>query len=181
VSTCARPPSSGGGLLDDSYYARGFIAHLLDERLYARLRLDEALTYTPGSVSYSGADWGLFGLQAETAAENHDKALAIMREIIDELTRAPLPQATFRTVQLSLLHEWAQAVETNSGYAGYYVGSLPQYRREGRFINEEVQVAALTPERVHEVARALFADERTVVVRDRDIQTQIASSTPQDP
>jgi len=163
------------GMTGNSYYVRRFLAHLLDQRLYTRLRLEEPLTYTPGSFSYNGPDWGVFGLSAETEAEDQDKALSAMREIIDELVDAPLPPEEFRAIQLSLLRRWAQSVETNTDYAEYYINSLPELRRDGRFINEEARIAALTPQRVHEVAKRLFAKDRTVVVRDRDIQTQITA------
>lgn len=169
------------GITGNDYYARQFLAHLLDERLYARLRLDTALTYTPGAYVDEHPGWGLFGLHAETPAEDHDEALAIMRAIIDELTKKPMPADDFRSIQLSLMRQWAQGVETNSGYADYYIASLPQFRRDGHFLNEELRIAALTPERVHAVARKLFAPERTVVVRDRDLQPRIASRPATEP
>lgn len=161
------------GHTGDGYYARAFISHLLDEQLYKRLRLDNALTYTPYSTSWNLSDWGMFGIMVESEEDDHDEALRIIDEIVDVLVSAPLDADEFRIVQRSLLRQWAQGVEMNADYAQHYVNSLFELRRHGKFTNDEVKVAELTPERVHEVARRLFAPGRTVIVRDGDRQQRI--------
>lgn len=161
------------GYQGDDHYARAFLSHLLDETLYKRLRLDAALTYTPNSLNWNWEDWGLFAITAESEKADHDEALRIIREIVDRLVSAPLGEEEFRTVQLSLLRQWAQSPETNAGYAGYYVGSLFELRRNGSFINDELAIARLTPERVHRVAQRMFAPQNTVIVRDGDRQARI--------
>jgi predicted Zn-dependent peptidase len=89
------------------------------------------------------------------------------------LTEAPLPEEEFRTAQLSLLRQWAQSVETNEGFADYYIESLPVYDYHGRFVNDEIQLAILTPQALHRAARRLFTPENVVYVRDGDRQAVI--------
>lgn len=58
---------------------------------------------------------------------------------------------------------------------------MPQFRRDEYFLNGEMQIAALTPESVHTVATNMFVPARTTVVRDRDLQSKIASSPATEP
>lgn len=161
------------GLTGEDYFAHTLIEHLLDTRLYERLRLEAALTYTPAVDLYSESDWGLFAIQADAEKGEQEEAIHIINELVAELVDAPLPTEDFRTAQLSLLRSWAQSVETNAGYANYYINSHPTFRRDGRFLNDELQVARLEPEDLQRAARRLFEPRNVVTVRDADRQVEI--------
>ncbi len=161
------------GMTGEDYIVHNLIEHLLDTRLYERLRLDAALTYTPDADLYSEANWGLFMIQADAEKDEQEEALDIINEIVAELVDAPLPTEDFRAAQLSLLRSWAQSVETNAGYANYYINSHPTFRRDGHFLNEELQVARLEPEDLQRAARRLFAPGNIVTVRDADRHAEI--------
>ncbi|MDZ7841683.1 MAG: insulinase family protein [Gammaproteobacteria bacterium] len=161
------------GFIGDDYYAHALLEHLLDNWLYERLRLDTALTYTPDAGLYVEADWGIFSIEAETETNDQREALDQIEALVARLTEAPLPEEEFHTAQLSLLRHWARSVETNEGFADYYIGSLPDYDHHSRFVNDEFQLAILTPQALHRAARRLFAPENLVYVRDDDRQAVI--------
>jgi predicted Zn-dependent peptidase len=122
------------GLTGEDYFAHTLLEHLLDTRLFERLRLEAALAYTPAADLYSESDWGLFMIQADAEKDEQEEALDIINELVAELVDAPLPTEDFRAAQLSLLRSWAQSVETNAGYANYYISSHPTFGRDGRFL-----------------------------------------------
>lgn len=161
------------GSTGKGYYAYALMEHLFDSQLFERLRLDTALTYTPNAERYSESDWGLFTIQADAEKDKQEQVLHIINELVEELTDAPLPTEEFRAAQLSLLRNWAQSVETNADYAYYYINSVPTFRRNGLFVNDEIQVARLTPEDLQRAARRLFAPGNVVTVRDADRQAEI--------
>lgn len=161
------------GFISDDYYAHALLEHLLDNWLYERLRLDTALTYTPNAGLYSEADWGIFSIEAETETDDQREALRQIEALVARLTDAPLPEEEFHIAQLSLLRHWAQSIETNEGFADYYIESLPVHDYHGHFLNDEIQLAMLTPQALHRAARRLFAPENLVYVRDDDRQAVI--------
>lgn len=161
------------GLAGENYFAYALIEHLLELRLYERLRLEAALTYTPAADLYNETDWGLFAIQVDASHDEQDEALRVINKLIAKLQDAPLSAEEFREAQLSLLREWAQSVETNAGYANYYVTSMSTFQRDGSFLNDEVALARLTPEDLLRAARKLFAPGNYVTVCDADRQEEI--------
>lgn len=68
-----------------------------------------------------------------------------------------------------------QSVETNTDFAEYYLDSLPQFRHDGRFVNEEARIATLTPAALQRAAARLFAPENVIYIRDGDRQARISA------
>lgn len=162
-----------GGITGPDYYAVLLIEHLLDTRLFKRLRLDAPVAYTPYASTYSEADWGVFWITVEAEDARQQYAVETIEQLIAELRNAPLDEEDFEVAQLSLLRQWAQGTETSADYADYYINSLPQFFRESHYVNDEARLAALTPQAVHRVAARLFAADNVVYIFDADRQAEI--------
>jgi len=162
-----------GGFLDPDYYTLVLMQHYLSNRLYQRLRVETGLTYTPSVDQYSTPDSGLFAISAELPEASQPAALKIIHQEVGRLTGGKLDEAAFRKARRSLLLNWAQGTETNSAFADYYVSSLAELDRYGRFRNEEVAVAALSADDLTRVARRVFAAANRATLYDSSFNDRV--------
>jgi predicted Zn-dependent peptidase len=161
------------GYLDTDFYTLSLLQHYLENRMYHRLRIETGLTYTPSVDYYVLPDIGFFYLYAAISKGSHHAALDIIQDELGKLKSAKLDADAFESARTSLLLEWAKSTETNNAFADYYSDSLSELTRYGRFRNEEVAVASLTPDDFQRVARKVFGERNHVELLDDSFNDKV--------
>ena len=161
------------GLIAEDFYARIFLVNYLEDRLFQRLRLDAGLTYTPTVRHRINRSYGHVWMQATMDTPDTEAVLDIIHEEIALLREEPLSHESFSELQRGILMRWSTLTETNKAFAEHYVTSLEEWREFGRFRNDEVELASLTPESVQAVAQEIFAQDQLIILRDQPFYARI--------
>lgn len=140
-----------------------------NSRLMSRIRGNAGLAYSVWSDFEIGRRWtGLFSAGTETKSATTGRAIALMRTILEEMTRQPVTEAELALAKASIVNAFvfgftdADRVVNQRArveFFGYPAGYLEGYRD---------RIAAVTREEVLRVARTYLHPERliTVVVGD---------------
>jgi predicted Zn-dependent peptidase len=129
----------------------------LDWALYKKLRLEEGLSYGPGSQNEPFGDSTLMSLNADLDRDDVARARDAVQALTDQLHRDGLDRATFERLKAAAIAHLAWAVQGDSGLADYYWGALSDYE-DGRFADPAQALREVTLDQANEAVRQLFAD-----------------------
>lgn len=129
----------------------------LDWALYKKLRLEEGLSYGPGSQNEPFGDSTLMSLNADLDRDDVARARDAVQALTAQLHRDGLDRATFERLKAAAIAHLAWAVQGDSGLADYYWGALSDYE-DGRFADPAQALREVTLDQANEAIRQLFAD-----------------------
>lgn len=129
----------------------------LDWAMYKKLRLEEGLSYSPGSQAEAFGDTGLISLNADLDRSDIKKAQAALKNLTQQLHSHGLDRAMFERLKAAAVARLAWAVQGDSGLADYYWGALGDYE-EGRFADPARALKEVTLAQANEAVQQLFAD-----------------------
>lgn len=129
----------------------------LDWALYKKLRLEEGLSYGPGSQNEPFGDSTLMSLNADLDRDDIPRARKAVQALTDQLHRDGLDRATFERLKAAAIAHLAWAIQGDSGLADYYWGALSDYD-DGRFADPAQALREVTLAQANEAIRRLFAD-----------------------
>src|SRR5207247_579850 len=133
--------------------------------IYGRIRVKEAMSYSPGSGYRSGYDYGIFLAAADVNLDKTELARVQLEEEIEKLKQGRIAAGQLEVVKERILWELARGFESNSSIAGFYISSLPQLKTHGKLTNHEGLIAKVTPEDIQRVANQYLRNDSRVIVR----------------
>jgi predicted Zn-dependent peptidase len=146
-------------------YALWVLWKYLDRVLYERIRVKEAMSYSPGSAFRSGYDYGIFVAAADVNLDKMELAKALLEEELEKLKQGRIEANHLEVVKERILWELARGYESNSSVAGLYVSSLSQLKTNGKLTNAEASIAKVTPEDIHRAVNRYLRNDSRVIVR----------------
>ncbi|WP_225775671.1 M16 family metallopeptidase [Pseudomonas sp. Marseille-Q5115] len=129
----------------------------LDWALYKKLRLEEGLSYGPGSLNEPFGDSTLMSLNADLDRDDIEKAREAVQALTRQLKDKGLDGPTFERLKAGAIDRLAWAIQGDSGLADYYWGALSDYE-DGRFADPAAALRSVTLAQANEAVRRLFAD-----------------------
>jgi predicted Zn-dependent peptidase len=146
-------------------YALWVLWKYLDRVLYERIRVKEAMSYSPGSGYSTKRDYGIFMAAADVDLDKLELARVQLEEEVEKLKQGQIAADHLKVVKERILWELAQSYESNSSMAAFYISSLPMLKTHGKLTNHEASIAKVTPEDIQRVAKKYLRNEARVVVR----------------
>ncbi|WP_263263522.1 pitrilysin family protein [Pseudomonas sp. RIT-PI-S] len=128
-----------------------------DWALYKKLRLEEGLSYGPGSQNEPFGDSTLLSLNADLDRDDIPQARQAVQALTSQLHRDGLDSATFERLKAGVIARQAWAIQGDSGLADYYWGALGDYE-DGHFADPAQALREVTLAQANEAVRRLFAD-----------------------
>jgi zinc protease len=110
-------------------------AHLLQVRLFERLREAEGSSYSPSAVSTTSQDyrdWGIFYAASELRPESADDFFRIAREIVADLAAKPAAEDEYARARNPILSGIERRVKTN----GYWLESMEDWISQPELIEQ---------------------------------------------
>jgi zinc protease len=129
-------------------------------RLFVQLRDKQSLAYSVSSFSVEGIDPGYFGVYMGTSPDKVRAALAGIREQLDLTLQGPLPAADLERAKNYLIGTHAIALQKNGARAALMAYDEAYGMGADNYLRYQEHIAAVTAERVLEVARRTLARER---------------------
>ncbi|MGD1904516.1 MAG: M16 family metallopeptidase [Leptolyngbyaceae cyanobacterium] len=108
------------------YWALEVVSEALDHQLHEQLRLNHGLVYSVGAWNETYTDLGYFAISTRVHRKNTDKALAIIREIL-QTAQGGLKADAVTEAKKSLVGRWSLAMDSAERRAGWildWVGVL---------------------------------------------------------
>jgi predicted Zn-dependent peptidase len=152
-------------------YALWVLWKYLDRVLYEKIRVQEAMSYSPGSAYNSGYDYGVFVASADVNLDKMELAKAQLEEDLEKLKQGRIETKHLEVVKERILWELARSYESNSSIAGFYSSSLPQLKTHGKLTNREASITKVTPEDIQRVANQYLRNDSRVIVRSKPTLT----------
>jgi predicted Zn-dependent peptidase len=128
-----------------------------DWALYKKLRLEQGLSYGPGSQNEPFGERTLMSLNADLDRDDLGRAREAVQALTAQLRQDGLDRATFERLKAAAIAHLAWAVQGDSGLADYYWSALSDYE-DGRFADPAQALREVTLEQANEATRRLFAD-----------------------
>jgi zinc protease len=155
------------GDLSPDLHSLYVLENYLQTRLYEILRINNGLSYSPGSFSLNWDRYGLFGYGADVDIDNIDLAKKLLRNETKSLKSGAFDLVDLNNTKQEILLSWAQGYESNSDFADYYVSHDYELKEQDAFINHEDRVESITLEDIGHVVSRYLNDERMVIVKKR--------------
>ena len=155
------------GYSSPDHYALRLLVDHLDNRMYDIFRIEHPLAYSPEAELSNDFNYGIARLGANVSETEFDTAHELIDQLLQEVKSTPVPADSFRTLQHKAVTANLMQLETNSAVADYYVTSLFELERTGRFVDEAAAIMALTPRDLRRVANTYFREDRLVWLQDQ--------------
>jgi len=136
----------------------------LDRVLYEKIRVDKALSYSPGSLYFTGPDYGAFAAAADVNLDKMRTAKTLLEQELENLRQGRLKADDVEIAKRRILLERVQAFDSNSAIAAYYVASRDQLQARGKLSNHEASIESVTPEDIKRAANKYLRTDRQVVM-----------------
>ena len=147
------------------YYKLIVVSSYLNERLYEVVRVQEGLSYSPEASIYADTNEGMLLVSAESKLDDIDKVMKLMDMEVNLLRDGNVSDEEINKTIRSELLGWAQGIESNSEIAEYYINSLDELNRYGKFLNQEDILESITPGEVRAVAKEYLDPSRMVYIK----------------
>lgn len=146
------------------YYALWVAWKYLDRVLYEKIRIEKALSYSPGSYFTTDRDFGVFAVAADVNLDGMQTAKPLLEQELENLRQGRLNADDIEIAKRRILLERVQAYETNSAMARYYVANRYQLQKSGKLTNHEAAIESVTPEDIKRAANRYLRTDRQVVM-----------------
>lgn len=156
-----------GGKLSQDIHPLFVIGNYLDTRLYNVLRIQEGLSYSPGTQQGNWEQYGVFLLGTDIDIDKIDTAIQYLKEEVKRLRNGTVNPDNIDKAKQKILLSWVQGYESNSDIADYYVSRHHELRQHGALINHEDRVERVTSNDIQTVAARYFVDQQSVIIKHR--------------
>jgi predicted Zn-dependent peptidase len=154
-----------GGRSSSDFYALSILAKYLRYVVYERIRVKEAISYTPSAGYYAEEDFGFFMMFADVSLGKMDRAEALLKGGAHWVTQGQISADRLEAIKRGFIWELAVLHDSNSSLADYYVSNLSQLKTNGKFSNDAAFIARVTSEEIHDLANRILNDDARVIIR----------------
>lgn len=137
------PPAGGPDRADLSV-----VRNYLEYRVYEEFRVNAGLAYDPDAYITDYDDYSVLGLDATVRTSDVDKAMEVMKGLLDEIRSDGIDEEFIEHVRNSYKLRLATGFESNVSIADYYVRQFSRWQKDGHFPNIETRYDAVTPQSV---------------------------------
>lgn len=153
------------GINSPDLYTLWVLNVYLDRVLYEKIRVANALSYSPEALYVWDVDYGLFAAAADTELNNLELVRAMIEEELERLSKESPKAEDIEVAKRRILLARVQGYESNAEVAGYYASNLHELKNHGRLADHEAAIAKLTPMDIHRVVNKYLREERAVIIR----------------
>ena len=157
-------PAAGNRSPD--HFGLKILAAYLNDALYNTIRVEQGLSYSPGAAYFGETEIGIFCAVADVDLDDVEKALEIIKQEIRKVSTTPPDDKKLEDIKRGMLLRLAQLGESNIEYATYYVTRLPEFDREGRYLDHGDRIAAVKPDDLSRIAATVFTDSNEITIFD---------------
>jgi predicted Zn-dependent peptidase len=147
------------------YYTLWVLWRYLQRVLYEKIRVEKALSYSPGSVYAAQEDFGLFVVSADVNLEKLESVKALLQAEVEKVKQGHIESEDIEVAKRRMLLERAQEYESNASMAIYYVQHRHELKTHGKLINDAASIVGVTPEDIRRVANKYLRDDARIVIR----------------
>ena len=154
------------GIPDPDQWPLEVLGHILRERLFQKLRIQEGLVYSVNTAHYTYTDVGDFRIHAGAKREHLERVEELIRAELDLILSGDVDATEVSDAQKTLIGRHALAMESNHAHAFALLDytHLPEAVAIPDF---DTVINAVTPEEVQRVAnRYLVTDKLYTIVFD---------------
>ena len=136
----------------------------MNSRLNIALREHKGLVYTVESSLTNYTDTSTFDIYFGCDEEDVHKCIKIVRKELDKLMEAPLSERQFAAYMKQIEGQIGVACDNFENYALDMAKCYLHYNKFEGMEDTYNQLHKVTPERLHEVAKEILAEERLVTL-----------------
>ena len=136
----------------------------MNSRLNIALREHKGLVYTVESSLTNYTDTSTFAIYFGCDEEDVNKCIKIVRKELDKLMAAPLSERQFAAYMKQIEGQIGVACDNFENYALDMAKCFLHYNKFEGMEDTYTQLHKVTPERLHEVAKEILAEERLVTL-----------------
>lgn len=152
-----------GGIPDPAQWPLAVMGHILQERLFQKLRIQEGLVYFVGASHSTYTDVGDFRVMARAKREHLPRVEALIQTEIEAMKAGEIEEDEIADAKTNLIGRHALAMESNYAHAFALIDytHLPE---AAPIPDYDASVNAVTAKAIQEAANAYFVPERSYVV-----------------
>jgi zinc protease len=148
------------------YSALSVLGRYFNRVVYKRMRVDKALSYSPGATYVGLKDFGIFVAIADVNLDKVELTKALLEEELENLREGRIKAEDVQAAEQSISMGFAQSYESNSSIAGLYVQILDlKSSKTGRPTSHKAPVASITPQDLQRVAKKYLRNDSRVILR----------------
>ena len=155
------------GYLSPHNHPLKVIEYYFDTQLYNSLRIEQGLSYSPGTGQWVLDKYGIFNLTADVDLDDMDIAIDALKEEVNILREGIFDPDDIEQAKKTILLSWVQGFETNAGIADYYVSQRHEFTMHGALIDHEERIESVTVEDIQDVASRYFVDNQSAIIKAR--------------
>ncbi|MFQ5937344.1 MAG: M16 family metallopeptidase, partial [Acidiferrobacterales bacterium] len=153
------------GASSPDLYALWVLNVYLDRVLYEKIRVAAGLSYSPEAFYLSEIDYGVFAATADAELDQLGDVTNMIGEELETLRRSAPTDADIEVAKQRILLARVQGYESNAEVADYYVTNLHELKKQGRLLDHEAVIAALTSADIHRVIKKYLRRDRQMIMR----------------
>jgi predicted Zn-dependent peptidase len=146
------------------YYALWVTWRYLERVLYEKIRVEKALSYSPGSYFSAEPDCGAFAVAADVDLDKMGTVKSLLEQELENLRQGRIRTDDVAHAKRRILLERLQSYESNGSAAAYYVASRYQLPTSGKLTNHEAAIESVTPADIKRVANKYLRTDREVLI-----------------
>lgn len=152
-----------GGTPDPDQWPLAVLAHVLQERLFQKLRVQEGLVYSVGVSHYTYSDVGDFRVAARAERDHLPRVEGLIRAEEESIKAHGVRADEVSDARKTIIGRHALSMETNYAHAFALIdyAHLPE---EAPIPDFDSSILAVTPEDVQRVAKEMLVPARSYVV-----------------
>jgi len=152
-----------GGIPDPAQWPLAVMGHILQERLFQKLRIQEGLVYFVGASHSTYTDVGDFRVMARAKRDHLPRVEELIQAEIDAMKAGEIEEDEIADAKTNLIGRHALAMESNYAHAFALIDytHLPE---QAPIPDHDTALNAVTRESIQEAARAYFVPQRSYVV-----------------
>ena len=173
-------PDEVRGKYDHFSFLAGFLGGGFTSKLVQELRVKRGLTYSAGAYVSMQRDFGRAGIMTFSKNETAAEAIAIIRDIFQEITAKKFSLQEFKHQQGHQIGAFSFGFEESSAFLSQIMLYDHQERKLQELVDFPERIAGLTPEALAQANLEAFQWDRLtiVVVGDKSLEKSLSRIRP---